>query len=262
VNTTWFVAKYMSDLRRREPTNVGVVLIAAHGAAFARFKGEDDATGEVDGRRIRTGSLENYKAWVAHWRRTIERNPDPVRLAKRDPSQNYFLEFGGERLVGNEETDPRQLLDLLYRELVEENPPLVEALDPRRLVERTFVRLHIREKITERPAVVGRRWGVDDPLSFDYRYKNGVNVLMKRVHISKEWDAVHAAAWNFQQARLAEPDTRLVSLISHAPGTDPEDPVKILRKVGSDETVDVSDEGRAISGLQTALQLKLLPPVS
>src|SRR4051794_28602366 len=106
MNARWLIAKYMSDVRRREPTNVGIVLITDRGERLARFKAEDESTGEIDGRKFRSGAVENYKAWVAHWKRALEKKADPRRLVTRDPTQNYFLEFGGERLLGNEEVDP------------------------------------------------------------------------------------------------------------------------------------------------------------
>jgi len=58
----WLVAKYMPDLRRREPDNVGVILLM-DGRAHLRFLGQRD--GRVDGRSVRwAGSVKNYKAWA------------------------------------------------------------------------------------------------------------------------------------------------------------------------------------------------------
>jgi hypothetical protein len=254
MNATWLIAKYMDDLRRREPRNVGVILISDRGS-LSKFKGEK-TDGEIDGRRINVGSGDNYKAWVAHWKRTLREGGERMRLLGTGAQGNYFLEFGGERLMGNADVDDKAFLDELYRELVEDLPIAVEAPDPRRLIERTFVRLKIKDRITNQPALTGHAFGVDDHLVFDYRYRNGINVLMKRVHIANEtWDHVHEAAWNFTQARTIEPDTRLVPLISHATGVDPSGPLSLLQRVGVHQTVDVSDEDRAVGGLTTALGL-------
>jgi hypothetical protein len=254
MNATWLVAKYMDDLRRREPKNVGVILLSDHGS-LSRFKGEK-TDGEIDGRKINVGSVENYKAWVEHWKRTLREGGDRMRLLTAGTPGNYSLEFGGERLLGNADLNSAAFLDLLYRQLVEDVADPPDVVDPRRLIERMFDRLKIREKIFERPSVVDRTRGVEDPLAFDYRYKNGINVLMKRVHLAKDpWATVHETGYNFTQARVMEPDTRLVPLVSHAPGIDPGAPIKILTGIGGYDAIDVSDEEKAASGLIAVLEL-------
>ena len=256
MNTTWLIAKYMPDIRRREPMNVGVVLLA-NGGPCARFLGETDP-GLINGHLVRGrfGALENYKGWVDYWRMAMAK-ADPKQLLRHEPQHNYFLEFGGERVLGNADLDRGAFLDRLYRDLVENVPSVPDVVvDPRRLIERTFDRLKIREKILERPSVVDRTRGVEDPLAFDYRYQNGINVLMKRVHLAKEpWATVHETAWIFGQARTTEPDTRLIPLLSHVPGVDPGAPMKLLKGIGGYDAVDVSDEATAANGLVTALGL-------
>ena len=65
----WLVAKYMPDLRRREPKNVGVLLRMGD-SCFSRFLGEQSG-GQIDGRHVHglVNSVQNYKAWVGYWKR-------------------------------------------------------------------------------------------------------------------------------------------------------------------------------------------------
>jgi hypothetical protein len=107
MRTEWVVAKYMPDLRRREPRNIGVVL--RHGdQVLARVVGEK-ADGRIDGRILRGWgviSAENYRAWVAYWRHALLTTSDVRELLQPRADQDFVLERGGERLLGGEDTDP------------------------------------------------------------------------------------------------------------------------------------------------------------
>lgn len=117
MNTKWLLAKYVRDLRRREPVNVGVIVFA-HGEIAARFVGETDGKA-IDGRRTRGfADPENYRAWVAHWRRSIdERWSISGFMTIRSPA-SFFLEFGGERLLGNGDVAIEPFTERLFADLV------------------------------------------------------------------------------------------------------------------------------------------------
>lgn len=69
----FLIAKYVPDVFRNEPRNIGVVLWSPHGIV-ARFAGENpDAPGEVDDTQIPSfvASTEAYKQWIRYWRREI-----------------------------------------------------------------------------------------------------------------------------------------------------------------------------------------------
>jgi hypothetical protein len=68
VASRYFVAKYMPDIMRMEPKNVGVILWTPSGA-IARFVGEDDR-GHIDARRLPEwiGDTSIYRDWIAFWR--------------------------------------------------------------------------------------------------------------------------------------------------------------------------------------------------
>ena len=173
MNATWLIAKYIPDVRRREPRNVGIILFTDKGA-ISKFHGEDD------GRKAKTKkvrSSDNYKAWIAYWRRTAAKG-DIAQLISSDRQQNYFVEVGGERLLGNKGLDPDAYLNFLYAELVEEKG-MAEARERTTSPERLFERLQITVD-SPRPVELDVE-GVKDHHVFDYAYKNGVYTLMKQV---------------------------------------------------------------------------------
>ncbi len=66
----YLLTKYIPDLRRGEPPNVGVIIWAPSGVE-ARFVGEKArSAGEVDGRSIPSyvTSTHAYKQWIEFWR--------------------------------------------------------------------------------------------------------------------------------------------------------------------------------------------------
>ncbi len=151
VRPRFLVAKFIADIRRQEPRNVGVILLHEKGV-YARFFGEglpglDDETG-IDGRRVRgrVFDSETYSQWVQYWRYSME---PYASLSDRSPSeaagvlswcesrllesshQHYCVFKGGEVLVqGLEGKDPSVLLTHLYNDLVEEDEfPAAENVD-------------------------------------------------------------------------------------------------------------------------------------
>jgi len=74
MNTTkYLLAKYIPDLHRFEPRNIGVIVWSPLGIE-ARFLAEyPNRPGEVDGRSIPgfVTSASAYKQWVRYWRDAI-----------------------------------------------------------------------------------------------------------------------------------------------------------------------------------------------
>lgn len=118
MTTRWFVARYLPDLRRREPRNIGVILFA-DGRAYHRFVGDDPSKPEgINGHVVKghVASVENYKGWVNHWRSAASEVP-AEQLLERRADDSYYIERGGFLLAG-EEGDPRSLLDELFVSMV------------------------------------------------------------------------------------------------------------------------------------------------
>lgn len=130
---TYFIAKYVDDLARNEPDNVGV--IACDGEHIvARFDGEDDAQ-HIDLRKVRhriTGS-HAYRGWIHYWREAIKdpsavgaetSNPsDLLRYLVETSSRDFYLEQGGTILLDAEERSLEETARELYEKLVREPDP-------------------------------------------------------------------------------------------------------------------------------------------
>jgi hypothetical protein len=69
----FLVAKYVPDVFRNEPRNIGIILWAPE-ITLARFAGERiDSPGKVDDQDIPSfvASPEAYRQWVRYWRREV-----------------------------------------------------------------------------------------------------------------------------------------------------------------------------------------------
>jgi hypothetical protein len=204
--TQWFIAKYMPDLRRREPRNVGIVLFAGD-RMLSRFLGEDTCdSGKIDGRSIRhkVGSSDNYRDWVHFWRTAAAGGPD--QIITRRPADNYYLERGGQQLAGGA-AEPEALLSRLFAQLVADvEEPTEEETEERRAdpVVQLFESVAITLPFTQN-YVVDLNY---DEHVFDYAVKTERTTLLFR-HVvlngnpKKTWDAVHTAAFATQEVAEA-----------------------------------------------------------
>lgn len=239
----WLLAKHVEDLRRREPRNVGVLLFSDQGVQ-GRFVGQRD-DGSIDGRTLSFGGprLDNYKAWVAFWDDAASRHKaDPRALVvPPTPDASYFLEFGGEQLLGP--NDPATLLDQLFRSLVTA-PKEPAKLSVKDRAEELFVELGIRGRVEVQPKVQRRHRGVLDVLRFDYRFDNGTPHFLQAVSASSEdkgWGAAHQAAYLFEKLHevdgLQHADT--VGLVRGQQAG--RGPITFLRTLGT--VIDLDDIG-------------------
>ena len=251
----WLVARYISDLRRREPRNVGVVL--KMGDRFlSRFLGEG-GRGRIDGRRVHAfvNSVDNYKAWVRHWQGVADGgSKDLLALTNRRADDSYFLEYGGERLFGSEYADPNDMLDYLYSVLVEEMPE-PDTLNVKQLSEHVLTNAGIRDQVSEKYRLPV---SVTDSALFDYKYENGALHLMKRVTLTyddeRSWVSAHAAAWDFEKAadHLNGSDGQLIAFVkARASDAELKSQMSLLGSLA--HVLDVGEVQRATSQLTELL---------
>ena len=254
--TRWLVAKYMPDLRRREPINVGVLVIDDDGQVASRFVGEID--GGIDGRRI-TGirASDNYRAWVAYWRSLAADGASWSELVEETRSakpSNYFLEVGGETLVS--ERTEAELADYLFNVVVTKPTPQqrLRRAAATAAADDLFrdLRVQVREKVTvEVP--IAEHGGLLDEVFFDYGYKNGHETYMRALNLGSNrtsWDFVHAARYGFEAVRRHDLGSVLALVIAR------DAPAAQLRLLeGCSDVVDVGDRPRARDDLRKALHL-------
>ena len=250
----WLVARYVPDLRRREPKNVGVLLKMGD-QICSRFLGER-GRGRIDGRRVRAfvNSVDNYKAWVSYWQSVTDGGNDLLALTKRRGDDSYYLEYGGERVFGGTDSDPNDMLDYLYSVLVEDMPE-PDTLNVRQLSEHVLTTAGIRDRVTEKYRLPV---SVTDSALFDYKYENGALHLMKRVTLTYEdersWASTHAAAWDFEKAasQLNGSRGQLIAFVNVRPSnSELESQMKLLGDLA--HVLDVGKVQKAASELTDLL---------
>lgn len=205
----WYVAKYVPDLRRGEPINIGVILFS-DGHASSQFLGERTG-GSINGRRLknRVRSVDNYRAWLSYWRDALTTQaPEKALLAPRSQDSSYFIEQGGEALYT--ERTSADMLQYLFGLLVVSPAPgrmtLAEAIFKRLKVD-VENDVIIPIQLPDRP---------QDQVFFDYRYTNSDTTLMRslRLGTGKAWDKVNAALFSFARAREVQAG-KLVALCQY-----------------------------------------------
>lgn len=138
----YLLAKYIPDLKRIEPRNVGVILWTPRGVR-GRFLFERlDVPGEVDGRSVPNwiGNLTAYKQWVSYWREAISSetyevptggaavqllSPEFISAIQQANRGNFVLVEGGVLLDDIPEDELDDACKYLFETLVGE--PSVEA---------------------------------------------------------------------------------------------------------------------------------------
>jgi hypothetical protein len=225
----YLIAKYIPDLGRMEPRNIGVVVWSPDGVE-ARFLAEKaDRPGEVDGRSIPAfvTSTHAYKQWVLFWRGELTRPEiEPLRgrgrVARGRPEYldvlqgtgrgNFVLAEGGFLLDLVPGADLSRLADHLFASLVDTAGP-EEPRDPSldELCDRIIEETRLSEDANFRT-----RYEVSCPVAdaaveryeFSHAYQNGsLQRLYQRVPLSRRRTVlrktVHDAAWMFEKVVTA-----------------------------------------------------------
>lgn len=109
--TRWWLCKYVQDLLRNEPRNIGVVLFK-DGVFSARF---------LETMPVFVKSAENYADWIRRWHYDIERAKDEwdIQRLVRKPGDSYYLEHSGHVLWAAARMPLTVSIDALFERLVE-----------------------------------------------------------------------------------------------------------------------------------------------
>ena len=224
-NTRYLIAKYIPDLRRVEPRNVGVVVWSTCGVAGRFLAEKPGRPGEVDGRSIPpfVTSFDAYKQWIEFWQTQLQRPEltalDGAQRASRNSEQfldvlqsygkgNFVLADGGIVLDRVCEDDVGDLLDHLFYLLVDAGSP-EEPRDPTldELCEGVIEKTRARENPNFRIGyeVTCKVSGdTEERFEFSYALANGTpQRLYQRVPLSRKRTllrkTIHDSAWMFEK---------------------------------------------------------------
>lgn len=256
----YYIAKYIPDLRRGEPRNIGIVLWTAD-RTIARFLAEEpDSPGKVDGRSLQgfIGSTSAYKQWVAFWQSEIAKDEvvptgSTERVAKgcaqfvealaSFSKGNFFLAEGGFLLDPLEPDEMETALTHLFQTLVVQSAeePRDPSLDEicERLINEAGLPGNPYFK-SAYPVNVTLAPGVEERLEFSHAYGNGSpKRLYQRVPLSKQRTprrkSVHDTAWMFEKVTAGIVTKEAAIALVHATPEEAADAdvARLLRVLGS-----------------------------
>jgi len=141
------VAKYVPDMRRMEPRNIGIV-VWSHGTTGFKFMVDEDA-------RTFVNDYAAYDRWVTYWGKILA--ADAVKPRRSEPvpkhDKNYFDAFlktqkgnyrlfdGGESVEAVAADDVQDFADFLFDELI--TPPTravgTDMVKPRSIINGTYI---------------------------------------------------------------------------------------------------------------------------
>jgi len=224
MSAQFLVAKYIPDLIRNEPRNIGVIVWSEVGTV-ARFIGADKY-GNFDSNEIPDfiQSKPAFKQWVSFWlseikKQTIEfigtskvaekSSPDFVEALQTTGKNSYFLHKGGDVLEVITGQKLQQLADELFRSLVVTEEQPVEELDSTEILEAECETVLKRTKLfnhrnfSKKRTVQCKIASEVEPIEFSYWIGNGAPVwLGQQVPLKKypvERDRIiDATLWRFE----------------------------------------------------------------
>jgi hypothetical protein len=284
----YLIAKYIPDLARYEPRNIGVILWCESGVR-ARFWASD-AYGNVDGREVPgfVASTPAYQQWVNTWFRLINskqieyigksgvediRSPAFLEALLTTSNGNYILQPGGELFEEITRANIAGATDFLYQSLVREETdkgPEAITLDEacKEIIREVELNKdpHWQENKTI-PCPVG---SIQKDYVFSYYYGNGkADWLAQKVPLPvypKELDkTVESFAWKFEKVVSAGIVSRdhSVALIYQQPAQVLSKPVRdaiselgtVARVVDVRNKQDALQEFRNLTSLSKAAKL-------
>lgn len=276
MNTTkYFLAKYIPDMHRFEPRNIGVVIWSPFGIE-ARFLAENlSRPGDVDGRSIPdwVTSHNAYRQWVRYWREALSAySIEPLRAGELIPASSpAFMEALRETAQGNfvlteagavmdqvGESDLPAVANQLFAQLVQEasspDEPKDRSFEERcdELLARTQLKSH--RHFQDRYPVKCTVRGVEEEYVFSHALANGaIDYLFQRFPIPKTKGRIQksrdAMAWileSLTNAQLITAD-KAVLIVDATPEQQNQTEVeKTIRLLGSmSRIVNVFDEPQA-----------------
>jgi hypothetical protein len=283
-STKYLLAKYIPDLHRFEPRNIGVIVWSPLGIE-ARFLAEyTNRLGEVDGRSIPgfVTSASAYRQWIRYWRDAIagtgirplsggdvvsSDSPGFIEALQQTGRGNFVVVDAGLVLDDIREEELASVADQLFTQLIEVNT--VE--EPRDIgFEELCDSLIIRSKLKhhrnfhDRYPVSCNVRGVAEEFFFSHAIANGkIERAYQRFPISKRKAQLQknrdATAWMFESLTKTNVITsdKIVLLVDATPDQLSQTEVdKSIRLLGSmSRVVNILNEAEALAEFDGAAQL-------
>lgn len=181
----WYLLKFMPNLVRREPRNIGVAL-EFDGLLHFRFVGEDPDTQKIDGHALRAYQLptQPYREWVSYFRRksSLDAWGDVAEALSYRPS-NFMLEPGGR--VTTKPDSWSDAMDELFRTCVMTSPQSVETTPGIDYKIDQILELSRLKDATTRDVVERAKFdGNETEIVFPYGIQNGSMHLGERLQVT------------------------------------------------------------------------------
>jgi hypothetical protein len=285
MNTTkYLLAKYIPDMHRFEPRNIGVIVWSPLGLE-ARFLAEyPNRPGDVDGRSIPgfVTSASAYKQWIRYWRDAFTREGiHPVSGGEVVPASsaafiealqqtgrgNFVITDAGAVLDAVAEEELSAVADQLFAQLVEANT----AEEPRdigfddlcdSLMERAQLKQH--RNFHDRFPVRCTVRGVEEEFQFSHAIANGtLERAYQRFPIPKGKGRLQknrdATAWMLESLlnnNLITPDNTVLLVDATGEQAAQTEVEKSIRLLGSmSRVVNIHNENEALAEFVAAAQL-------
>lgn len=283
--TKYFLAKYIPDMHRFEPRNIGVVIWSPLGIE-ARFLAEKaNRPGDVDRRSIPdwVTSHNAYRQWVRYWRDAVSENSiEPLRGGELIPASspafmdalretaqgNFMLLESGSVMNSVGEEDLPAVANQLFAQLVQEASAAEEPKD--RSFEARCDELLMKSQLKahrhfhDRYPVKYTVRGVEEEYVFSHALANGTierlfqrfSIPKKKLQIQKSRDAM---AWTLESLinnQKITPEQALL-IVDETPERQSETEVeKTLKLLGSlSRVVNIQDEAGAEAAFAEAARL-------
>ena len=179
----YLVAKYIPDLSRMEPRNIGIVLWVAQ-KSYCRFLSAREAADIVR-------DVSVYTRWIDFWKRQVEEgvvqlpreqpvlvaSPEYLAALKKTQKENYVLDDGGEVVSRIKADKGHEVVEFLFQQLVAAKPGT--DTDHEGTLAASALALLKKAGATERDNFQGSREiecdynGIVEPLRFHYYFGNG-----------------------------------------------------------------------------------------
>jgi hypothetical protein len=257
----YLIAKYIPDLRRMEPKNIGVILWVA-GKSYCRFLTSSDAAEFVQDRAM-------YGRWIEFWMDQVQRgvarvprepevsveSPEYLAALKKTQRENYALDDGGEVLSRIRPNEGPRVVEFLFEQLIatkaEKGTDHEETFTVNADAILTKAGFLARNDFQGTKDIDCEYNGVIEPLRFHYCFGNGApQIVLHRAKIRSS-QSVNSTAWMFDRLANAHPSAKRGVIINTADAEPTERKTKAFLAIlaGLATTIDIGNENGALAHL-------------